>query len=94
MSGRLGDGLDLPFEAGDGGEFDASQALLSGGVVVMATVVDVPEMGKKPGLVFRFATPLGGFHPPILLITDDDQMANLEPLIAAAIATAREAVRS
>lgn len=86
--------MDLPFEAGDGGQLADEHVHYSGGVVVMASVVDVPGLGPLPALVFRFATPAGGFYPPFVLITDDDQMAKLRPLIAESIHTAREAAKA
>lgn len=86
--------LDLPYERnpelvplGD------EPMQYSGGVVVMASVVDVPGTGKFPGLVFRFVDPLGKFYPAITLVTDDDQMAKLRPLINQSIAEARRAAQ-
>lgn len=88
--GDLGNGLEMPFEAGGEGPMLDAHVHYSGGVVVAAAVVDVPEAGKKPALVFRFANPATGeFYTPICLVTDDDQMAKLRPLINEAIATAR-----
>lgn len=90
--GDLGDhDLDLPFEASTGQLHDAAECIIVGGLVVMATVVDVPEHGPKPGLVFRFMLPTGRLRRPVLLIADDDQIAKLEPLMASAIAAARRA---
>lgn len=88
----LGDhNLDLPFmpqEPTPG--LQGEHVHMSGGLVVMAAVVDVPQVGKKPALVFRFAIPDGsGFYPPVCLVADDDQIAKLRPLINEAIAAAR-----
>ncbi len=84
----LGNSMDLPFEPTTGALED-EHVHFSGGVVVMASVVAVPDAGPKPALVFRFSTPLGEFYPAIVLVTDDDQMAKLRPLINESIAAAR-----
>jgi hypothetical protein len=90
MSGDLGDhSLDLPFEEGGAGPFTDQHVHMSGGLVVLASVVDVPGAGKKPALVFRFARPDGVFYPAICLVADDDQIAKIRPLINEAIAAAR-----
>jgi len=94
MSGDLGDSLDLPFEVGPPGELLDDNVHYSGGVVVMASTVDVPDVGVMPALVFRFANPLGGFYPAIVLVTDDDQMAKLRPLLMEAIAAARRGAKT
>lgn len=88
----LGNSMDLPLEPTIGELLDAD-AQYSGGVVVMPSIVDVPEVGVKPALVFRFATPLGGFYPAIVLVADDDQMAKLRPLIVEGIQMARRAAK-
>lgn len=97
MSGQLGNNMDVPYESDPASprtELDLGGAVqLSGGVVVMAAVTPVPEIGPKPTLVFRFARPDGTLYPPIALITDDDQLAKLRPLIQGAIADARRAAR-
>lgn len=86
--GDLGHSMDLPLEPSSG-ELQDAHVHYSGGVVVMPSVVDVPDVGKKPALVFRFATPEGEFYPAIVLVQDDDQMAKLRPLINESIAMAR-----
>ena len=88
--GDLGDDMDLPPEP-TSGELHDEHVHWSGGVVVMAAHVDVPDVGRKPAIVFRFATPTGGFYPPVALVQDDDQMAKLRPLIVEAIQMARRA---
>lgn len=86
----LGDSLDLPFETqSETPGLQGEHVHYSGGVVVMAAVVDVPDAGKKPALVFRFARPDGVFMPAICLVADDEQIAKLRPLINGAIAEAR-----
>ena len=90
MSGDLGNSMDLPLEPTTG-ELHIGDAIISGGVVVMASVVHVPMIGPKPAIVFRFALPDGTFHQPILLVADDDQMAKLRPLVVESIAMARRA---
>lgn len=88
--GDLGNDMDLPYEPTTG-ELQDEHVHFSGGLVVMASTIDVPGYGVKPALVFRFATPTGGFYPAIVLVTDDDQMGKLRPLINEAIAAARRA---
>lgn len=91
----LGDSLDVPFESQQPTPgLQGEHVHYSGGVVVMAATVDVPGAGKKPALIFRFATPTGGFYPPVCLVEDDDQMAKLRPLINGAVAEARRAAQS
>lgn len=89
----LGDhSLDLPFEPQGPTPWDHGNEHVhyAAGVVVMAAAVEVPDVGKMPALVFRFTEPTTGqFYPPFCLVTDDDQMAKLRPLINEAIATAR-----
>lgn len=90
--GDLGNSMDTPYEPVDRTPLhDAADAIWSGGVVVMGAVIDVPDAGLKPALVFRFVKVDGEFHPPIVLVQDDNQMAKLRPLILAAVATARRA---
>jgi hypothetical protein len=67
--------------------------LLSGGVVVAAATVPLDDGEHKPALLFRFATPLGQFYPPMLLVLDDDQAANLPTLVRDAVDGARDAAR-
>lgn len=87
---RLGDDLDLPLEPTSGELLDY-HVHWSGGVVVLSSTIDVPGAGKKPALVFRFASPTGEFYTPIVLVADDDQMAKLDPLISGAVDLARRA---
>jgi hypothetical protein len=89
----LGNSMDVPFEEGGAGELSDDHVHYSGGLVVMAATIDVPEVGMRPALVFRFATPDGQFYPPVCLVADDDQLAKLRPLISEAIASARRAVK-
>lgn len=90
-SRRLGDDLDLPFERQALTEIDLDHAHIASGVAIMAALLPVPDAGVKPALVYRFANPDGsGFYPPMVLVTDDDQMAKLGPLTEAAAATAIE----
>lgn len=91
---RLGDSMDLPFEEGPP-HHTTEGMLLSGGVVVLAAVMPLPDGEHKPALMFRFASPTGDFYPPMTLVLDDDQVAKLPLLIieaaAAAIQAAKEA---
>lgn len=91
--GDLGHSMDLPFESTTG-ELHDEHVHYSGGVVVMASVVDVPEVGPKPSLVFRFAQPDGRFYPAIVLVADDDQLANLTELVTMAVEAARRGARA
>ena len=95
MSGDLGNSMEMPYESGGQGPMLDDHVHFSSGVVVMGAKVDMPEIGPKPALVFRFAIPNGsGFYPPVCLVLDDDQMAKTRPLINAAIHDAREAARA
>jgi hypothetical protein len=88
--------LDLPFEkAAPGTEITAPDALIAGGIVIMATVVNVPGVGPMPGLLFRFAKPDGsGFYPPTHLIASDDQILKAWPRVQAACQAAVEAAEA
>lgn len=87
--------LDLPFESQPNTPADVSDGHLAGGLVVIAALVDVPDRGKMPALVYRFAIPDGsGFYPPMTLIVDEDQMAKLAQLTASATAAAIKAARA
>lgn len=89
MSDRLGNSMDLPFEEAPPGQtLDLSDAAISGGLVVMAATMPVPDVGTLPALVFRFATPTGQFYRPILLVLDEDQAAKLPQLVLASVAAA------
>ena len=93
MGGDLGNSMDLPFERTTGDLYD-EHVHFSGAVVVMALCVNVPTIGPKPALMFRFTDPAGQFYPPVCLVMDDDQMAKLRPLVMEAIHTAREAAKA
>lgn len=91
MSRHLGDDMDLPLEPIPGGmPLPDEHVHYSGGVVVMPSAVDLPEVGWKPAIVFRFAIPDGsGFYPAVCLVMDDDQAAKLRPLVVESIQSAR-----
>jgi hypothetical protein len=86
----LGNDMDLPLEPTSGELLD-HHVHYSGGVVVMPSVVNVPDIGPKPAIVFRFAIPTGDFYPPVVLVLSDEQMAKLRPLIVESIQMARRA---
>ena len=89
--------FDLPYERNpEPVTLDLSNALLSGGVVVMAATIPAPGTTTPlPSLVFRFAKPDGtGFYPPVLLVVSDEHMAQLRPLILRAVHDAREAAKA
>lgn len=84
----LGNSMDLPLEPTTGHLMD-DHVHWSGGVVVMPSTVDVPGVGVKPALVFRFMTPEGDLYPATVLVMDDDQLAKLRPLLVESIQLAR-----
>lgn len=96
MAGDLGNDMELPYEVIKGGPEPLldEHVHFSGSVVVMASVVDVPDVGPKPALVFRFTDPQGQFYPAFCLVMDDDQMAKLRPLLMKAIHDARETAKA
>jgi hypothetical protein len=86
--GGLGE-FDEPFEEQPRSEWQPdADTMLAGAIVVMATVVDVPNIGPMPGLMFRFTDPAGEFYPPTLLLLDHDRMTRVGELVTAAIETA------
>lgn len=86
--------MDLPFEDMPGGMpmLDMNEALLSGGVVVLAASLPDADGVPLPAIVFRFATPTGEFHPPVLLLLDDKRLKELPKLVKQATMAARRAV--
>jgi hypothetical protein len=83
--------IDLPFEENPPGQtLDVSNAVLSGGLIIVAAAVPVPEHGMCPALLFRFTDPHGAFYDrPILLVVDDEHAAKLTELVAQSVASAR-----
>jgi hypothetical protein len=93
MSGDLGDNLDIPFrQVVPQRDRGLDDALIVTGVIVQALTVDLPELGIKPALAFRFAVG-PTMHRPIVLVCDDDQLAKLRPLILNAVRLARQAAK-
>lgn len=93
-----GHGLNLPYS--DNGDDpvarDLSDALLSGGVVILAAAVPLADgSGTHPAIVFQFAKPDGsGFHPPIMLAPDrPDDLRALIPLVRDSVNGAISAAR-
>lgn len=83
--------LDLPFEGQEPTETDLGHGHTSGGVVILAAVMDLGEAGKMPTLVYRFAKPDGtGFYPPISLVIKADQAEKLVELTRSAVTRAVE----
>lgn len=74
---------------------DLNEAQVSGGVIVMASVIPVNESTFLPSLIFRFAKVDGsGFWPPIVLAVENaTELRELRPLINAAVHDACEAVK-
>ena len=84
----LGSTLDLPFEENPPGQtLDLSDAKLSGGCVVLASVVPFPD-DPKPALVFRFTAPDGRFYAPIVVVLDPAQADKLPILVNRAVVAA------
>ena len=82
----LGDGaLNLPYEENPApAELDLSDALIAGGLVVMAATVPT-EIGKVPALVFRFVLADGTFLPPVLFACSVGEMRKTTDLVAGAV---------
>ena len=90
----LGDSLDLPFELNPPGQtIDLNNLTLAGGVVCIAAVVPIPDVGSKPGIIFRFTRPDGAFYDPICLIIDPEQALKAPILVNRAVQAAVKAVR-
>jgi hypothetical protein len=88
--GGSGD-MNLPYEPSSGHLTD-NEGDIASGVVVMAAVVNVPEAGPMPALVFRFARPDGsGFYPVTCLVCEGEDLAALPSLVTAAVAGAIKA---
>jgi hypothetical protein len=88
--------LNLPFgDVPPGMTLDMSDALLSGGALLLAAVVPIEGGGHLPAVVFRFASADGsGFHTPIMFACDDpDHLDALVPLLQDAIAAAKAAAK-
>lgn len=87
--------MDLPFERQARAEVPLDAAMVSGGVVIAAALLPVPDGGPDmPALVFRFAMADGsGFYPPTVLTAELHQLEALVPLITQAVTTVSEAAR-
>lgn len=92
--GRLGPGdMNLPFEPSPPGmpmEL-GGDAVICGGVYVLAASVPVVDVGTFPAVIFRFQKFDGTTHPDLVLIAEPDEIAALLPLIARATETAIKA---
>jgi hypothetical protein len=92
----FGGELDLPFEEGPPGQtMPFGDGTFASGLVLLAGTIPVPDVGVMACLIYRFANPDGsGFYPPIVLVVDDQQMAGITQLTAAAsdaaVRTARQ----
>ena len=76
----MGD-LNLPFEPCDEVPFTDLNYLVSSGVVILDSVVDVGDT-PMPALVFRFAKPDGsGFHMTTMLVADAPDLLRLPELL-------------
>ena len=81
----------LPFEDQPETPLEGDFAV-SGGIVVMAVLVPLPDETKRPAIVFRFARADGsGFWPPVLLLLDDDQLRQVPGIVFEAVRRARSA---
>lgn len=86
---RINNDLDLPFEPQKRTNLDISDGHIASGAVVMAGTIDVPDHGRMPAVLYRFANPDGsGFYPPIALVAEPDQLLNLIKLTRAAVLAA------
>ena len=84
----MGD-LNLPFEPNkEPMPFLDQDFLVSGGVVVMASVVTTGAGDPLPALVFRFARAEGGFYPAVVLAASSQDLVALPQLIVQAVGTA------
>ena len=91
--------LNVPFEPSPEGPMaDIADAAWAGGVVVLAMVADIGG-DVTPCLAYRFAKPDGsGFHPPMILVLDNDEDAAglirlTRSAVFAATAAAKEKAR-
>ena len=81
-------GWSLPFEEQPTSDLhDASNAVMVGGLVVMGAMIPTP-LGRFPALVFRFEDATRRQLPPIVLVLDAVQMAEVPPLVTAAVEAA------
>lgn len=84
--------MDMPFARQTPTEVVLEDPAMAGGLVIVAAAVPVPERGKLPALVYRFAKPDGsGFYRPFVLMVGEDQMLKTAQLTASAVAAAIEA---
>jgi len=94
-AGHMGDDLDLPFKAAaPGSTIDLSDCVITGGWVVSAVAVPVPQAGVCPGLLFRFSRYDGHLLRPVLLVTSEQQMRKTGPLVTKATGAAIRAARN
>lgn len=88
----MGD-LNLPFEAQAPMPFMDSHFHIAGGVVVIASVVDVGET-PMAALIFRFAIPDGsGFYTATMLVSEDEDLERLPQLMSDTVAGAINAAQ-
>jgi hypothetical protein len=86
--------LDVPFEGTVNLELDLSDGIFAGGVILMGAVLDIPDLGPQPALVFRFRLPEGqGFMPPIVLVQDDATTRKFAVLVRDAVDASVRAAR-
>lgn len=70
-------GLNLPYEdvpevfEAMGSEVGLEDAIVTGGVVIKATVIEIPEIGWRPALVYQFYTGDGKPLKPIVFVTTE-----------------------
>lgn len=83
MSDALGDGnLNLPYEDNPApASLDLADALVAGGLVVMAATLPLDSGSTMPALVFRFALATGTFMPPIVFACSPAEMRAVLPLV-------------
>lgn len=54
-----------------GQDIHLERSKVCGGVIIKATVIDVPDLGKRPALVYQFYTADGVPLTPIIFLTVD-----------------------
>jgi hypothetical protein len=82
--------LNVPFEEGPPGQTIPldDEAVLAGGLVVLAGVLPIPGAGPKPALIFRFAEANGAYHHPLVLVVEPHELKGLVALVDQAAAAA------
>ena len=78
----------VPFAEQKATPLDTSDAILCGGIIVMAAKIPTGDGQIWPAIVFRFDDAEHRFSAPIVLVMPTDQLTGLTELVATAVATA------